>query len=643
MSFRHLAICLLLSVLPFTRSRLAAEELPAWTSIGPDGGNVQALAVSPALPGWILAGVQQGYGIFKSADRGQHWGGATDAFGRNVLSVAIDAEGKAFYAATNRGLLKSTNRGARWPALDASAYTLVATHPRKAPIVFAVRAGVLLRSTNGGVTRDIVEGPEGVEKIAFGLASRRTVVYAGASNGFWRSTDDGRTWTDESPLSSSPSSSASPRVEAVAVDPGNPKVLYIGVQDDERVLFKSLDGGATWRLSQSGLLDARGRLPAISELAVDRTNPSIVYAVARGELFRSVNGGSDWSRSGPQLPGGSIKALETTGYGVLAGTPAGVLLSTDRGLTWQARIAGLAATSIDGMAIDRQEPARLYASGASVGTFKTSSRGRPWLRLGDLAGAGQTLVVDPDDPNNVYALAANSLAKSTNGGRRWTLPLSSSCLSFARIALDPREPAHLFTSAYINNPQCYLGICTFFRSLDGGETWECLGDILSHLYGDALLGVDPFTSAVYAQYLGTFLRSTDNGATWSFLSRVQLSAGSFAPSPLVEGTLWAGQGGVVLRSRDGGQTWQSFSTGLPADESVAALAPDPVEPATLYAATPRSGVFKSTDAGETWSLAGRWPRLVEYKGGLLIDSGDPAIVYAGTNGLGVLRLDQSGN
>jgi len=642
MSFRHLGICLFLTVL-LTRSGLAADELPAWTSIGPDGGNVQALAVSTALPGWILAGVQQGYGIFKSTDRGQSWGAATDAFGRNVLSVAVDAEGKAFYAATNRGLLKSTNGGARWPALDASAdvYTLVATHPRKAAIVFAVRGGVLLRSTNGGVTRNAVEGPEGVAKIAFGLAGRRTVVYAGAGNGLWRSTDDGRTWTDESPSSPAPL-----RVEAVAVDPGNPQALYIGLQQDKSVLFKSLNGGATWRLSQSGLpAAADGTLPTISELAVDRTNPSVVYAVAKGELFRSVNGGRDWSRPVPQLPGGSIHALETTAYGVLAGTPAGVLLSADRGLTWQSRIAGLAATSIDGMAIDRQEPARLYAAGAPVGIFKTTSQGRPWLRLGDLASpptAGRPLVVDPDDPNIVYALTTNSIAKSTNGGRRWNVSLSSSCLMFRRIALDPREPAHLFASAFINFP-CDPSICTFFRSLDAGETWECLGNFLSFLYGDALLGVDPFTSAVYAQIFGDLLRSTDNGATWSSLSRVLLSAGSFAPSPLVEGTFWAGQGGVVLRSRDGGQTWQPFSTGLPAGESVATLAPDPVEPATLYAATLRSGVFKSTDAGETWSLAGRWPPLVEYRGGLLVDPGDPSIVYAGTKGVGVLRLDQSGN
>lgn len=640
MSIRHFAICLLLAVLPLVRSRLAADELPSWASIGPDGGNVQALAVSPALPGWILAGLQQGYGIFKSSDRGKSWGAATDSLGRIVFDLAVDAQGKAFYAATSRGLLKSTDGGARWPALDAGteAYTLVATHPRKTAIVFTVQGGVLSRSTDGGVTRHVVEGPEGVETVAFAPAGRRTAVYAGAGNGFWRSTDDGRTWTDESPPFSSP-----PHVTAVAVDPVDPQVLYIGLRHEKRVLFKSLDGGATWRLSQRGLPAAGGALPAVSELAVDRTNPSIVYAVAGGELFRSVNGGRDWSRPIPQLPGGSVQALETTGYGVLAGTPAGVLLSTDRGITWQSRINGLAATSIDGMAIDSQEPARLYVKVLSE-IFKTSNRGRPWLRLSGLAippASNLLFAIDPADPNIVYAGMGNQLFKSTNGGRRWNAFESFSyCVTLTRIAFDPREPSHLFLAAQLVPPCLDPYICTFFRSLDAGETWHCIGDPIRRR---SLLGVDPLTSAVYAETAIGLVRSTDDGETWTHLGETLWSATSFTVSPLVEGTLWAVQGHAVLRSRDGGQTWQPFSTGLPSGEPVVALAPDPADPVTLYAATRQSGVFKSTDAGETWSPAGLWPPGVLFRGGLLMDPGEPEIVYAGTEGLGVLRLDQSGN
>lgn len=641
MSFKHLVIWLGLSVLPF---RLAAGELPAWISIGPDGGNVQALAVSPALPNWIVAGVPQGFGIFKSADRGVSWGAATDALGRNVHSLAIDAEGRSFYAAANRGLLKSVNRGGRWMVLDASAdvYTVVATHPRQPATVFAVRAGVLLRSLNGGVTRTAIEGPQGVLKIAFAPAGSRALILAGGANGLWKSLDDGQTWTEESPpLSPSPS------VQALAVDPGDSRVLYIGLQQGESVLFKSLDGGGTWQPSQSGLpVAGNGTLPAVSELVVDPGNRSTVYAVVGGELFRSVNGGRDWARPIPRLPGGGfINALETTPYGLLAGTPSGVLLSTDRGLTWQFRVSGLAAASIDGMAVDQQDPARLYAADVPAGIFKTASQGRPWLRLGDLAGpsdVNQPLAVDPDNPNLVYAGASNGIFKSTNGGRRWAMSQFFSCQTTFQIVIDPREPAHLFASVGLRPPCLDPYLCTLYRSLDAGGSWQCIGQAIN-FPGNPLVGIAPPDSSIYA--LGVFrslIRSTDDGGTWELARPGVWSADSFAASPLVVGTLWAGQGEAVMRSRDGGQTWESFSAGLPG-EPVIGLAPDPVEPATLYAATRSRGIFKSTNAGETWSLAGTWPPGALYRGGLLVDPSEPAIVYAGTDGLSVLRLDQSGN
>lgn len=202
------------------------------------------------------------------------------------------------------------------------------------------------------------------------------------------------------------------------------------------------------------------------------------------------------------------------------------------------------------------------------------------------------------------------------------------------------EPFHLLVSAGLLPPCLDPYLCTFYRTLDAGASWQCLSSPFD-LVRAFPLAVDPFTSALYAQSFG-LVRSLDNGDTWTSLGLS--AASSFVASPLVPGTLWAGQAGAVARSRDGGETWQFFSAGLPAGETLVSLAPDPSDPATLYAMTRQSGVFKSTDAGETWSRAGRWPALVEPRGGqLLVDPENPAIVYAGTNGAGVLRLDQSGD
>jgi photosystem II stability/assembly factor-like uncharacterized protein len=649
MTLRRFAICLLFVVFPLSRAPLAAEELPSWKPIGPDGGNVQALAVSPALPDVILAGLGIGYsdGLFRSVDRGKSWSPAANV-SDIIFDLAIDAQGRAVYATSERGFLKSTDGGVRWSVLDEAPglYKLVAPHPRRAAIVFAIQPnGALVRSANGGVTRRVLAKPSGVRGLAFALSGERTVIYAAADHGLWRSTDDGRTWSSVSLPFPSPRP-FSLHVEAVAVDPRDPRILYADVWHNGRFLLKSRDGGATWTLCQQGLRPSGDNAdwPAVSKIAVDPRSSSIVYAVAGGELFRSVDGGGVWSRPVPRLPGDIVQDLETTRYGVLAGTPAGVLLSTDQGLTWQFRVAGMAATWIYGMAIDRQEPARLSVL-SPTSAFKTASQGRPWLRLGDLEStlSIQGIAVDPENPAIVHALAAGGIVRSTNGGRRWNAPKSFPCVRIETIALDPRQPAHVFALGNLHLTfGCEISkICRLFRSLDAGESWQCAGADPT-FSAPSILAVDPFTSALYAQDRGgRLMRSLDKGVTWTSLELVTGFWVGFAASPLVEGTLWVGLEGGVARSRDGGVSWHLYTAGLPAG-GVGALALDPTSAMTLYAVT-GSGVFKSIDAGETWSPAGLWPPGVLGLGGLLVDPDDPTIVYAGTAGGGVLRLDQNGS
>lgn len=639
MSCRRVWICLLVAVLALSPIPLTADDLPSWTSIGPDGGQVKTLATSPALPGWVFAGLTaNGYGIFRSTDRGRTWGASADQLGRNVFDLTIGADGAAFYAATDAGLLRSTDGGALWSVVDASGpYTLVQAHPRRPGLIFAVRDGVLFRSTNGGVTRQVFEGPEGVLALAFS-SGPRTVIYAAAGNGLWKSTDTGQTWRQLD--------LGFPGVlQTVVVDPRDARVLYVGLLQSRRVLLKSTDAGATWKLSQRGLPIFNGTVQSVSKLAVDPADSSIVYAVlGQQELFRSVNAGRNWARVS-RPPGTFLNDLETTPYGLLAGTSAGVFLSTDRGLTWQIRTSGMVTTSITGLAIDHQDPPRLYAADVNAGIFKTVHRGRPWLRLGDIAEPfawSRPLQIDPDHPEIVYAGSTGAVAKSTNGGRRWTLHGGPSCMAVLDLLLDPRETSRLYLGGQFYTAACGLrpGACTFYRSVDAGGTWECIPDG-RYRFGKPL-GIDPFTSAVYAQALeGHLIRSTDGGTTWSVLFE-NLAARSFATSPLVQGTLWAGGYGMVRRSRDGGLTWQDFSAGLPS-VLIVELTPDPADPATLYAATEGDGIFKSTNAGETWSLAGLWTPGVRFQNGLVVDPADPFIVYAGTDGLGVLRLDQEEN
>src|SRR5439155_25006399 len=108
----------LLSALLVTSSMTAEGGINSWTSIGPEGGSIPALAIDPVTPGTLYA--RAGGGVFKSVNAGESWSavntGLSDQF---VLVLAIDPQTPAtVYAGTYRGVFKSINGGGRWSAVN---------------------------------------------------------------------------------------------------------------------------------------------------------------------------------------------------------------------------------------------------------------------------------------------------------------------------------------------------------------------------------------------------------------------------------------------------------------------------------------------------------------------------------------------
>lgn len=617
---RFLALCLLLSAAP-----LAADE-GAWTPIGPEGGTVNALAAAPSRPAIVYAGLNYS-GVYKSTDRGRTWSptGLRQGF---VTDVAVDAANpNRVYAGTGTGLFASSDGGATWAPLEAVPGTallfpLVEVHPRNPAILFVTDGQLLYRSADQGQTwTALPDGPSWVRSLAF-APGRPSIVYAGALDGLWKSLDTGRTWrriTEEVPGAST-----------LAVDPRSHRVVYAGHGSEVQ---KSTDGGLTWTTSLRG---GNNNIP-VGALVFAPTDPTFLYA-SRDGVLRSRNGGRTWTRVGAGLRGRPGAALIAARYGLLAGTSQGVFASRDRALTFIPSQRGLNAVRVFDLAIDAEAPARLFAT-TLFGIFVTHDRGTAWQLLGNVPrydfGAPQQLRIDPVDPEMLYTPVNEGIARSTDGGQTWTGVQQFPCVTPEVLFLDPLTPSTLYSLAGGSAaPTCGgVPICLFRRSLDAGLNWECTE---SH---GLLLGIDPFTSAVY---MGgrEFWSSTDNGTTWTRLAEDQgRTVLSLAPSLVVPGTLWAGSFGEVGRSRDGGRTWTFFSTGLPAAEWLA-LTADPVDPEVVYAASLITGVFKSTDAGETWSPVGTWPAWSQLRGSVAVDPADPSILYVGTDNSSVLTFDQ---
>ena len=632
----RMSLCLAVLFTSFAAAPLAAD----WTLLGPDGGSVMAVASAPSRPALVYAATEGGQS-YRSLDRGQLWAPAGRIPAAEIVEMEVDpVTSTTVYAATSRGLFQSTDSAATWTRLGPAslqAAQTVAIHPRRPALLLASFAdsiavgGTLYRSTDRGRTWTTQEGwPDSVWTLALSPASPGLVWAGTSTKGVSKSTDFGRSWR-----SASTGLPEGATVDAIAADPRSPQIAYTSAAVPSQGIFKTYkttDGGATWT--------ERARF-AVSEIVVDPLEPSYVYAIVLGQMIRSTNGGASWvvaGSGGTLRPGGYD--LEATRYGLFTGSASGLFLSTDRAVTWKAQHKGITAIPIAALAIDQQDPPRLYASNTRIGIFKSRDRGASWLRLGepeDFLDWSRTLVIDPSEPETVYTNAEASVARSTNGGRRWEKHSALVCGVSGSLFLDPREPSTLYTSGFILSSGCgqMPGACLTARSLDAGETWSCIAGGLPSPLGAPLLGIDPFTSAVYAQvYPGDLWKSTDRGTTWTQVYP-GLNAQSFAPSPLLSGTLYAGGAGFVRRSRDGGQTWQSFE--VAPETTVIALAPDPTDRTILYAST-GTRVYKSTDEGETWTALGTWPAdAVPSDDDLLVDPQNPSIVYAGTINKGVLR------
>src|SRR5262249_3090905 len=153
------------------------------------------------------------------------------------------------------------------------------------------------------------------------------------------------------------------RPTRLILDAKDPSILYGG---GSQGVFKSVDGGATWRSSNSGLIATD-----IFALAIDPQSPHTIYSATQtegGSLAKSVDSGENWSAVGSGMSGGitvTALAVDPRNSDVVyamtnVGPPSSIFKSADRGATWRNTGLPMAASAL---AVDLQSPATLYAAG----------------------------------------------------------------------------------------------------------------------------------------------------------------------------------------------------------------------------------------------------------------------------------------
>src|SRR5947207_1358457 len=271
----------------------------------------------------------------------------------------------------------------------------------------------------------------------------------------------------------------------LVLDPVTPSTIYASSGGSGGyAMFVSTDGGCNW--SQLAALP----LGDVQLLAIDPVTPTTLYAGwlngYGGAVYKSIDSGSSWTRAGGLLCCFTPAALAidprigTTLYLATASETAaygGVFKSTDGGTTWMAAKVGLPSTAVS-LVMDPRNPDTLYA-GTWSGVFKTTDGGANWAQTALTSGYVDTLAIDPTTPTTVYASARDLrdsiIYKSTDGGTSWRE--SDSGLPNPRGVIDALVvDFHDLATVYAGST-----LAGVFRSTDGGATWSSMNDGLTNL------------------------------------------------------------------------------------------------------------------------------------------------------------------
>ncbi|MBW6492029.1 MAG: T9SS type A sorting domain-containing protein [Lentimicrobium sp.] len=369
------------------------------------------------------------------------------------------------------------------------------------------------------------------------------VVYIGApSGGFWKTIDGGQNWTTHTDILPTLG------VSAIVVDHVNPNVIYMGTGDRDAGdapglgVWKSIDGGATWSVSNSGMGNVTvGRLLMhpddntiifaatsggfyksvdsgnswyrtasgnFKEAVFKPGNPEIIYGAVGGVFYRSQNNGENFTVINNGLPGGA--------RGVIAVTPAdpeivyflltnsqsykGIYLSTDSGLSFSVRSTtpnimswdctggsgGQAWYDLD-VAVDPNNQNIVFAGGVNI--FKSTNGGTNWNITAHWYGGCGVQSVHADlhvleyNPlnNRLYAGNDGGVYWTANGGQSWTEISNGLVISQAyKIGQSATNKDYVINGYQDNGTSTYTG--NSWVSVGGGDGMECAFDPGDHRY-----------------------------------------------------------------------------------------------------------------------------------------------------------------
>jgi photosystem II stability/assembly factor-like uncharacterized protein len=343
---------------------------------------------------------------------------------------------------------------------------------------FGATGGGVWRTTDAGNTwENISDGYFGGSIGAVAVSEwDNNVIYVGGGEktvrgnvsygyGMWKSVDAGKTWT---PIGLKDSR----HIPRVRIHPKNPDIVYAAVLGDlfksseERGVYKSVDGGKTWKRTLFANADA-----GAVDLCFDPNNPRIMYATtwrirrtpysleSGGEgsaMWKSTDGGDSWTdiSKNDGLPKGiwgiagvSVSPVNSNRvYAIIENENGGVYRSDDAGKTWRKmnddRNLRQRAWYYTRIYADTKDEDMVYV--VNVSYHRSKDGGRTFQSFNAPHGDHHDLWIAPEDNQRMIIADDGGAQVSFDGGENWTTYMNQPTAQFYRVTTDNAFPYRIY-------------------------------------------------------------------------------------------------------------------------------------------------------------------------------------------------------
>ena len=540
------------------------------------------------------------------------------------------------------------------------------------PSIFYVSGadGGVFKTTNGGVTFDalftkqraysvgaltVAPSDHNVLWLGSGEGDPRNSV--GYGNGVYRSIDAGETW-EHLGLDDTE------RIKRIVVHPNDPDVACVCAlghewgPNEERGVFKTTDGGKTWKKVLYINEDT-----GCSDLAIDLSNPRIMYAGMwtfrrkpwrfdggdkETAVYRSKDGGETWEKIMNGLP---KKPMARIGIAVAQSQPntvymvteypnaSGTLFRSDnRGNSWRLvnkdPNINFRPFYYSDIRVDPNNPDVVYS--LSGGLYKSTDGGKNFDRIApDVHGDHQSLWIDPMNSKRVLSGSDGGFQISYDAGKTFDIINTVELSQFYQLDIDMQQPYNVYGGLQDNG--CWTGpsnslyskgiLKRHWKRLSYGDGYYAVPvpgsehEVYTNLQGGVPFHVNSKTGVVrnihpYPKIIGSAGDAIeDHKYRFNWDSPIHIS-------PHDPNTVYFG-GNVIFKSTDRGHSWEEISPDLTTNDkskqrtsggvvyqdntaaefhcSALSIAESPVQAGVIWVGTDDGNLQLTKDGGQNWS------------------------------------------